>query len=194
MPREQKIGLTLLILAIGLAGAFCFRRPGPEQAALPGLPGEDKINRQLADLRTRPLLPGIDLSSPNVPPLKPSEQLVQELAGLPISRLSERADRYAPPPISTLHDLRESQRAETPPSDPRQIRRSAELSPSAERPHGSPLTPTISRGQPSGSGSRNPFDTATLPSEQIHEVQVGETLTGIAVRYLGSASLYKEIY
>lgn len=57
MPRDQKIGYTLLILMIGFAGAFCFRKPVAEDPHVPALKNELDINQQIAVLRSRPFLP-----------------------------------------------------------------------------------------------------------------------------------------
>jgi len=170
MPREQKIGLTLLILAVGLGAAFCFRRPAPEEAALPGLAEEDRINDQVAELKTRPLLPGIDLDDPSqlVAPATP-DQLAREIAELRPLRSPANSGFRTPPPIGVVAD-----------APPRSQQR--EVPPPREPVASTPVQTTTGRNQPRPAGGLT------------HEVLPGETLTGIALKYYGAVSRYEEIF
>ncbi len=175
MPREQKLGITLLIMAIGFAGAFCFRRPSTEQAALPGLLGERRINQRVAELRTRPLLPGIDLRESASPALHPDEILTRELAGLLPSELTYRNKQAAPPPIGTILEKEKSVPRVPAPADAPP----GEHTPVAPE-HYVPATQSIPR---------------PVQSEMhYHVVQPGETLTAIALQYYGSVSRYLDLY
>lgn len=175
MPREQKIGITLLIMAIGFAGAFCFRRPPTEQAALPGLTGERRINQRVAELRTRPLLPGIDLRESASPALHPDEILTRELAGLLPGELTYRNKQPAPPPIGTILEKEKSAPRVPAPADAPPGERTP-----ATQDHYVPATQSKSR---------------PVQSEiHYHVVQPGETLTAIALQYYGSVSRYLDLY
>ena len=178
MPREQKIGLTLLILAVGLGAAFCFRRPAPEEAALPGLAEEDRINDQVAELKTRPLLPGIDLDDPSqlVAPAPP-DQLAREIAELRTLRSPANSGFRTPPPIGVVAD-----------APPRDSGRDSRFDQPREVP--TPRDP-IASAPVQTTGRRESNSTrGTL----THEVLPGETLTGIALKYYGAVSRYEEIF
>ncbi len=185
MPREQKIVATLLILAIGLGGAFCLRRPAPEQPALPGLPGERRINERVAELRTRPLLPGIDLRDDTSSRNEAEEALSRELAGLLPRNNRPSGTSAAPPPIGTIREQGSEGSVPTPLDPPLGSERNP-FSDWENRQSGNrPATHSITRPESRPAPPREP---------EVHVVQPGDTLTGISLQHYGTVSRYLEIF
>jgi len=170
MPREQKVGLTMIIMIVGFAGAFCFRKPTEDQAAPPELRREGMINEQIAEFRTRPYLPGLDHQREQAAPAQ-DDPLRQQLAAWNLE--AERDPQTpVPAPIGML----------IPVDSPRSSRPMARPTPTPPAP-----MQTVSRDEPSVPEPQEPA-TAT------HTVQPGETLSGIAYKYYGSASKYLALY
>lgn len=165
MPREQKVGFTILIMIIGFAGAFCFRRQPEGEVALPPLQDENELNQLIAEYRLRPFLPGIDTKESIE-----SQQEIEEYLALSLraKNSSSPQDKAVPHPIPSAdvpaHKKQNRSRSEQQKSERIQTVRANFQN--------KPL-----RGNP-----------------QTHIVQPGDTLSGIAHNYLGSASRYMEIY
>jgi len=165
MPREQKVGFTILIMIIGFAGAFCFRRQPEREVALPALQDESELNQLIAEYRLRPFLPGIDTDEA----LETQMQLEEYLAvSLNAKKLASLGKKEVPQPIhsmdSSLKNTRKKDRVE------QQKKASVQTVPA---------------------NYQNKLLRGAL---QTHLVQPGDTLSGIAQKYLGSASRYLEIY
>ncbi len=167
MPREQKVGFTILIMIVGFAGAFCFRRQPEEEVALPALQDESELNQLIAEYRLRPFLPGIDTEDT----LESHQQLEEYLAmSRKAKELTSPNEKEVPAPIHSVESSADAQRQN------QQLKR------------------------PRGQGA----DIRTVPANfenkrlsdqtRIHIVQPGDTLSGIAQKYLGSASRFLEIY
>lgn len=178
MSREHKIVMTLLILAVGLGTAFCFRKPTPAgSAALPGLQEEERINQKLADLKTRPLLPGIDLKEPSdLFAQQTRDHLAGELAALKPLRPDSRLG-YQTPPIGVLADQGRTDSLRMSSREPARLRDQLRDQ--------NPIHPAK---------SSQTAATVQYGGESFHIVQPGETLSGIAQKRLGAASRFQEIY
>ncbi len=166
MPREQKVGFTILIMIIGFAGAFCFRRQPDGEVALPPLQDENELNQLIAEYRLRPFLPGIDTKES----IESHQELEEYLA------MSLR-----PPGNAPLQDKAVPQ----------------PIIPSVETPDRK--GPAKSRVEPQKNGRirtvrANFQKKPSRGQSRTHIVQPGDTLSGIAQKYLGSASRYMEIY
>ncbi len=165
MPREQKVGFTILIMIIGFAGAFCFRRQPEREVAFPALQDESELNQLIAEYRLRPFLPGIDTNEA----LESQMQLEEYLAmSLNAKKLASLEKKEVPQPIhsidSSLNDSHNTSQIE------QQKRANVQTVPAK-------------------------FQNKRLRgASQTHIVQPGDTLSGIAQKYLGSASRYLEIY
>lgn len=185
MPREQKIVATLLILAVGLGSAFCLRKRNPDQPPLPGLPGERRINERVAELRTRPLLPGIDLREATPPRNDAEEALSRELAGLLPRNARQQGSGSAPPPIGTIRE-QGSEGSVPMPLDP---------PPGSEKNPFSQWENQQTGSRPSARPITRPESRPALPREpEVHIVQPGETLTGISLQHFGTVSRYLDIF
>ena len=165
MPREQKVGFTILIMIIGFAGAFCFRRQPEREVALPALQDESELNQLIAEYRLRPFLPGIDTDEALESQMQLEEYLAMSLKAKKIASLEKKE---VPQPIhsmdSSLNDSHKETRV-------KQQKRASVQTVSADF-------------------QKKPLRGAL----QTHIVQPGDTLSGIAQKYLGSASRYLDIY
>ncbi|MBL4886400.1 MAG: LysM peptidoglycan-binding domain-containing protein [Planctomycetaceae bacterium] len=173
MPREQKVGFTILILIVGFTAAFCFRRQPEGRIALPALQDESRLNQLITEYQLRPLLPGIDTDEP----LKPSGQFEQYLANsIEKSRRASTTHQDVPDPIQSVapHVIASENSSEI------LTQRKSTLTNQTARNANS--TQTISTKRP------------RTGRQFIHIVKPGETLSEIAQKYYGSASRFYEIY
>ena len=176
MPREQKLGFTLLILMIGLTTAYCFRKADDQRARPPRLQQEDSINQQMVDDYLIPYFPGINSTANRHP-----DQSVQD-AHQWVQEEQEHDHNSDPttsiPPIAMIQNIDDRS-----PFDSRDMRHT-ELTESAVVPDPYPVN------DPS---DNNPFPQS---EQQIinHEIQPGETLSGIAYHYFGSAQHYLKLF
>ncbi len=152
-------------MIIGFAGAFCFRRQPEREVALPALQDESELNQLIAEYRLRPFLPGIDTDEA----LESQMQLEEYLAmSLNAKKLASLEKKEVPQPIHSMNSPLNDSHKKT--GVEHQKRASVQTVPAR-------FQNKSLRGQP-----------------QTHIVQPGDTLSGIAQKYLGSASRYLEIY
>lgn len=176
MQREQKVGFTILILIVGFTGAFCFRRQPEGEVAFPVLQDESELNQLIAQYRLRPLLPGIDTDET----LNPQRQFEQYLAAnIPGKKLEPLEKQKVPKPIQPFVPLA---------SDRASSQTSHALS-GTDRGHGNEHITRSTEAVPANFRKNKPTG-----KSRIHVVQPGETLSGIAQKYLGSASRFNDIY
>jgi LysM repeat protein len=175
MHRDHKLGLALGVLVIGFAGALCF----PKQP------------------------PGSDVSLE----LKDAAQLDAEIELLPVHAYTEAESRTATPapaaartpntaredvPVAASSGDTESVDLFAGPPEPIRSPAPAEPTP-AIVPAASPVpvpTPTVEipRQVPV-------FDSPdAAPGVQNYTVRAGDTLSGLAARFLGSSQRYREIF
>ncbi len=166
MPREQKVGFTILIMIIGFAGAFCFRRQPDGDVALPPLQDENELNQLIAEYRLRPFLPGIDTKESIESHQELEEYLAMSLR--PPKNVSPQ-DQAVPQPIVPSAEVPARKTGDKPRTEPQKNGRIRTVRANFQN--------KPSRGQ-----------------LRTHIVQPGDTLSGIAQKYLGAASRYREIY
>lgn len=176
MQREQKIGFTILIMIVGFAGAFCFRKPDPNRNALPDLKQEELINQQIAELRMRPYLPDGERHPSDSELASAYNPLRDQLAAWNTDG-PQNPPGEVPAPIGMLTPL------ETPADSPFYEH---------QRPRSRQETrPTNQTAEVSHRNDPAPEEKSTVTT---HVVQPGETLSGIAYRYFGSASKYLDLF
>ena len=175
MQREQKIGFTILIMIVGFAGAFCFRKPDPNRNALPDLKQEDLINQQIAELRMRPYLP--ESEPPRSADRSATYNPLREQFAAWNTEGSQNPPGEVPAPIGMLTPL------ETPAD-----------SPFYEQQRTNSRQENRPTNQTAAISLRNDPAPDESSSATTHIVQPGETLSGIAYRYFGSASKYLDLF
>ncbi len=177
MQREQKIGFTILIMIVGFAGAFCFRKPDPNRNALPDLKQEDLINQQIAELRMRPYLPAGEQHPTNATSAQSAYNPLRDQLAAWKTDEPQNATGEVPAPIGMLTPL------ETPAN-----------SPFYEQQRLNPRQETRPTNQTAALSHRNvPAPDENSP-DTTHIVQPGETLSGISYRHFGSASKYLDLF
>jgi hypothetical protein len=186
MQRDMKIGMALGVALVGIVGALFFRRePEAKQTDVPPpLQKAEELDREIAEKSKAPYIKGLeefDNPSPPVPPpqtpalksangSKGQDEEARQRNGLP------RKPGTAPDPIAGA-------------------KKDDTLANDAGPAHNRDWEPTGPAGapakKPGESGRPNPTATG---SGRSHVIQPGETLSGIASRYLGSSARYREIY
>ena len=165
MPRDLKIGLALGILLLGVVGAFFFRKESVRPQ--PRLLTAEQLDEQIASKSAIPYL--------QKPEFEADEA---EVASRP-------ALRQTPPQFEVPDFLRQDDAAvqeaqltrNVPAPDPIQATAVHETSLTNERP-----APAVSSA------------TSEAAKGRTHVIRAGDTLTGLAARYLGNQGRYEEIY
>lgn len=173
MPREQKVGFTILILIVGFTGAFCFRRQPEGEVALPALQNESELNQLIAEYRLRPFLAGIDTDEQ----IRIQGKFEQYLASNAKTNKSTSSEpKEVPQPIQ--HGTRSANPTKSPSKD-----------------HSAKSPDHIANNNRSASKTQSISKTHNKShSSEIHIVKPGETLSEIAQKYYGSASRFSDIY
>lgn len=165
MHRDQKVGLAFGILLIGAVAAFFFRNETQTEEAAPELENSADIDDEI---RALPRHPEVELD-PNI-------QSLDERTG------GGSFDSFFPPLDATG-------------SAPEP------LQPFAAQPESGVVPPPISIDSHPGTNESRTLDhdpaaTATTGGGpvQFYTVKNGDTLTGLAIRFLGRSSRYHEIF
>ena len=183
MHRDKRLGLALGILLIGVIAAFFFRNERGGAAAPPALADPQRIDEVIAQNEFVPYLDGLETdedSSPASEGYSPSD------------------DDLLPGPWEMSEILKEEEPDPNLPSvggppDP--------IETSVSEQYGLPIpdensaweavrdVPTRKTGPPA-----QPVSTGVRSAYIIHRVRKGDTLSGLAQRYLGSSKHFAEIY
>lgn len=204
MHRDQKIGLSLAVLLIGFAGAFCFRHEPVAHLQSIALDHADEIDLRIEHLPIRAYTEKEGVSLPGASSIKERDVAVEGslsdilMAPLPLAAEDlDHIDLFAGPP--------EPLRVYSPP--PPLVRRRTISPPAVQIPQPSghsskppPLaSPTPSADQRAANVENLELDRDSAPMESAtamttYVVQPGDTLSGIAQRYLGSMVRYQELF
>jgi LysM repeat protein len=165
MQPDQKVGLALGVLLIGVVAAFFFRNePDPAQRA-PALSRAEAVHREIAEKRLAPYFSDLAKADRAA---KPDEQETSE----------RRLPRWnEPPPSDPFAGADPDHSVPAPAPDPIQIEGHRDDSVAERR--------LIPEAVPSPSPA---------PSAEFHVVQRGDTLSSIAGKYLGSQARFREIF
>jgi nucleoid-associated protein YgaU len=222
VQQDQKIGLSLAVLLIGFAGAFCFRHEGvPPQPPLT-LDGAQQLDQRIEHLPVRAYtelegvrLPGERGRSPATPDGPLSEAIAPPLAAHIHDR---RPDDLRPPVSGPPEPLRvasnsryirptlnieieppfASEQRYAPRPDPQHAasQRGPTPTPSADAHLRDERARTdgesTSRSSSAADVESRPADEP--PAVQTYVVRPGDTLSGLAQRFLGSTRRYYELY
>lgn len=189
MHRDHQLGLALGVLVVGFAGALCFsRHPDLEQRLLQ-LENTAEIDAEIARLPVRAYTEAETAHTPrgaaNPPPAAPivghADPLLPGAAGAFALRAGppDPIRPIAPPSTAT---------PATPTAEPTAPTVQTAPAPRAAAsvveavPAGSECEPAVSAASPASSEPRR------------YTVQPGDTLSGLAVRFLGRHSRYLEIF
>jgi len=176
MSRDKILGLALGILVLGFTGAFCFR---PEQKSvdpIPQLNNPAKLDRQIAEKSVMPYLTGVE----GVDSRNPVGAGADSISGSAAPQ---------PPAWNKPDFLNEDRKSGT-----RQSNTQAPPDP----------IPPIAVGQLGHNRAWQPAPQPPAPAKEearpatytnrSHQVARGETLSGLASRYLGSSARYMDLF
>jgi nucleoid-associated protein YgaU len=194
MHRDTQIGLVMAIVLIGFAAALCTPRESREESSALALPNAVELDARIARSQVRVYTDAVhpdEKSSPHAavtPAASPETATITPNASSPAEELPRTAD--AAPVVDSLAVA--FPQAVAPPANPMSETEAgvtAQLSGGIVRVEDGPgLTPS-----PSFSAAEPPEQIAnTRPS--THVVAPGDTLSGLALRYLGSVARFPEIY
>ncbi|MBI3866518.1 MAG: LysM peptidoglycan-binding domain-containing protein [Planctomycetia bacterium] len=190
MQRDMKIGMALGLALVGIVGALFFRREPDTSAdkAPPPLPNAEQLDREIAEKAKAPYIQGLEeFDTPAVP--APSQQTPPARPGDTKSArpgvkndAAKSHETALGTPSTTLEPLG-SHKPDT---------AAAEPGPAHNR-DWTPTGPSATPGKPTDPNKSNPASTVT-GTGRTHVIRPGDTLSGLATRYLGSSGRYREIY
>lgn len=201
MNRDMKIGLSLGVLLVGIVGALFFRRePEKKDAVPPQLQDAGKLDQLIAEKPHGPYITAPEDFAENTPAEAPrttaKKSRPQAAYEVPefLTKDDEAAQRNlladgaatAPDPIQPPQGGRTAGTPRPPAPSHNQDWQTA--GPPADR--SVPTAPKSDANQP-GAPSRT---TPMVAKGRQHVIQAGDTLSTLAIHYLGSSARFREIY
>jgi len=165
MHRDKKVGLALGVLLIGVVGAFFFRNETDEFDDLPRLDEPEKIDSRIAEGVRGPDLTGLETDEDSEPSAPATMDADGQISQWPL-----------PGFLQDENDLADS----IAPPDP--IAVSADDFPVAS---GVPI--------PRHNNAWQAADNSERAESRTYRVQQGDTLSGLAARFLGSSARHGKI-
>lgn len=202
MQRDMKVGMALGVALVGIVGALFFRRDAsPEDTSPPALLGAEEIDQQISEKAKGPYIQGLDEDLGEAAPVPPPATATNA------TKPKAKSDDFQVPSFLTKEDEAEHKTflsgkpASAPdpivPTTPNPPRRETVGVPEPAPAHNRDWEPS-GTGSPAAPKERPARSTAGSPeggaSRRTHTIQPGDTLSGIANRYLGSSARYREIY
>lgn len=190
MQRDMKIGMALGVALVGIVGALFFRREPEtgEDKTPPSLPKAEQLDREIAEKAKTPYIQGLedfDATSSAVPPPNGSAKLNSGL----------RSERSTGKDDSKLRELASGKPTGNP--DPLRPIKSEAPAVDTDPAHNrdwQPIGPSAGAGKKPGEKTRSGPDGSTIGAGRTHVIRPGDTLSGLASRYLGSSARFREIY
>lgn len=177
MHRDTKIGLALGVLLLGIVAAFYFRNEQTTGFSLPKLENPTKLISRIAEKPVGPYITGLEAVDSDKP--APGAQA----ANTP--KATEPQPWQMPEFLKDRKNRRDDDWTAQSRAAPDPIRQEGFHLPVPE--HNKAWT--ISTTQP-----KSPRDIRIEPESRVHRVAKGDTLSGLASRYLGDSSRFGEIY
>lgn len=192
MQRDMKVGMAVGVALIGIVGALFFRREpeGKDRDTPPPMKDTREIDRLIGEKGKTPYMEGVEDFPDRVAPVPPPQS--------PSTRTKLKADTDDAPSFLTSDEPRNRERLSRkagPAPVPVQPLNDDALASDAAYPHNrdwEPAGPSVKKGAEPQRAS--PAGTGSNPPPRTHVIQSGETLSGLAARYLGSSARYREIY
>jgi hypothetical protein len=190
----MKIGMALGVALVGIVGALFFRRePEVKQTDVPPpLQKAEELDREIAEKAKSPYIKGLEEFDNPAPPV-PAPQS----AGAKGPNGSAAAG--APSFLTKDEEARQrnglSRKPGAAPDPISGAKKDEAIANDTSPAHNRDWEPTGPAGAPAkkAGDSPRPNSTATGPG-RTHVIQPGDTLSGLASRYLGSSARYREIY
>lgn len=195
MHHDAKVGLGLGILLIGIVSAFFFRNePSPVLDDFPPLLTADELDREIIDSRTASPKPYTDLDR--------FEEKYN--SGVKLEGIEPRDSTAStiPPSARGLFDQEFDFLNEAPSTPPNPIR-TTPVDTLVPPPRDVPVSERLERTPPADlPGDKGMFTDAAAPPNSVqaapkpvtYRVQPGDTLSGIAEKFLGSPSRFGVIF
>ncbi len=181
MEQDTKIGLAMGILLIGIVGALFFRNEQPSEE-LPKISDVESLESRIAE---RPI--GPYLTQQPTGEQAPDTERPVTIPAVP------REPIELPGPIPLNPQAAYPQRSQQTLEVSRSLPRATDIFPDSARPAPLSRVPdTAAPQQPIRQQPRQPEPKAPIYDEYV--VESGDTLSGLAERFLGSTARYMEIY
>lgn len=197
MQRDMKVGMAVGVALIGIVGALFFRREpeSPDKDTPPPLQNAEELDRRIGEKARGPYMNGVedfpDHAAPVPAPQNASAKSKPQsdngdapgfTAKDDDPRIRETGSRgpgAAPDPIPPVREKDAAVASDAVPAHNREWEPAGPAGPEPKKP-GDVLRPA----PPVMPGSTG----------RTHVIQAGDTLSGLASRYLGSSARYREIY
>lgn len=188
MQRDMKIGMAVGVALIGIVGALFFRRE-PEtkdKAAPPPLKDTTEIDRQIAEKGKGPYMNGVEEFPDSVAPVPPTQNSNAKAGNASDARSLAKDEE--------LRNRERISRQGGAPASPVPLPKDDPLSTDTAPAHNRDWQPVESTGKKSSQPQRVTPAGSSVGTGRTHVIQAGDTLSGLAARYLGSSARYREIY
>lgn len=202
MPNDQKVGFALGLLLLGIVGAFFFRNPPAGTADVPALESSAEVDKLISEKEVTPYLSGIETNNDVGP----------KSAGDGVADADDSSRREAPhwevPDFLKKNTTADGRRYANPgkvapnpiplvsetDSRPPTTQASRTLKSIPEHNHAWEAVPPIPLPEATPSSTTERSLAKTVEMQKTHVVQTGDTLSGIAYKYLGSSARFLEVY